>query len=447
MSKGFTNYFFRRGIGRLTRAKSSHAWEVAIFSLIFFMGIFFFSIHLVTWIIPYWRGHQEFVVHSCDVLDKKIDSRKTAEGTIYRPEVQIGYEVAGESYSIWTYDIRTLEEDEGYLSDKEEVEQALERYKVGQKYRCWYSPEDPAKAFISRRSSFWGWSFSLIPISLILIGFFGLCWSLRHSSASIEHRAARERRSFLSTLTSSSIGKKSLPNVPSESMINNSPGTLLTYRLPTMQGSAVKFLGASLFCLLWNCAAWSIFIGGLVFFSSSWSDYFFMILFGLLFCGFGLFLLARVIRQLLMTLGIGPTLVEISEHPLLPGKKYHMAVHQSGILRVLRFEVSLLCVELSRFRHGTDMVTHRKEVFRQSLFVRETFEIESDRPLLESFDLRLPEGGMHSFQSRSNEISWKVQVHMELAGWPDVDRECPVIVYPPTYTEAAFDSAILLEGA
>jgi len=37
---------------------------------------------------------------------------------------------------------------------------------------------------------------------------------------------------------------------------------------------------------------------------------------------------------------------------------------------------------------------------------------------------------MHSFRSGHNEVSWKIVVKGDVAGWPDYERSFPLIVYP-----------------
>src|SRR5208282_740271 len=82
----------------------------------------------------------------------------------------------------------------------------------------------------------------------------------------------------------------------------------------------------------------------------------------------GIALVAVFVRLLRQTAAIGPTLVEISGHPLLPGNQYRFFLSQSGNLTLKTIEVSLICEEEAVFRQGTNARTESREVFRQSLY-------------------------------------------------------------------------------
>ena len=39
-------------------------------------------------------------------------------------------------------------------------------------------------------------------------------------------------------------------------------------------------------------------------------------------------------------------------------------------------------------------------------------------------------GAMHSFKSTHNEVRWKLIVKGDVRGWPNYEREFPLLVYP-----------------
>jgi hypothetical protein len=92
--------------------------------------------------------------------------------------------------------------------------------------------------------------------------------------------------------------------------------------------------------------------------------------------------------------------------------------------------VLLVCEESATYRQGTNTRTETQEAFRQTLFVREGFSIESGLPFETEIDLPLPKGAMHSFKSDHNEINWLLVVEGDVARWPDYKRRFPVIVRP-----------------
>jgi hypothetical protein len=135
------------------------------------------------------------------------------------------------------------------------------------------------------------------------------------------------------------------------------------------------------------------------------------------------------LRRLLVAAGIGPTRLEISDHPLQPGREYRLFLSQSGRLRVKALRVSLACEEAATYRQGTNARSETREVYCQEIFRREDVEI-SGQPFESPIELRLPEGAMHSFAAGHNEINWTLVVEGEPAGWPNFRRAFPVIVRP-----------------
>ena len=136
---------------------------------------------------------------------------------------------------------------------------------------------------------------------------------------------------------------------------------------------------------------------------------------------------ARLLRQ---TAGIGPTLVEISDHPLLPGNGYRFFLSQSGNLTLKSIEISLICEEEAVFRQGTNARTESREVFRQSLYAGAGAIIRPGEPLEAECDLPIPAEAMHSFRASHNQVQWKLIVRGEIVGWHGFQRSFPVVVRP-----------------
>jgi hypothetical protein len=201
------------------------------------------------------------------------------------------------------------------------------------------------------------------------------------------------------------------------------------------QQAAFELFGAVVFCAVWNAVSWGILLYSLYYSTQSVMDIVYCIVFGLIFCGFGLFLFVMVLHYLMTLFGVGPTILEISDHPVLASRRFRIMLIQYGAFRVQEFEVSLLCEETARFRQGTDTVTNRKEVYRQRLMHRRDFETDSSTPMQHEFVIRLPAGAMHSMRSEHNEVNWKIVVRAKLHGWLDLYRESPIVVHPAAITE------------
>jgi hypothetical protein len=162
----------------------------------------------------------------------------------------------------------------------------------------------------------------------------------------------------------------------------------------------------------------------------------FLTFFCIPFIAIGFFLIYGFFHQLLVTTGIGPTLMELSDHPLHPGGEYQLFLSQTGRLSVNCLTLSLICEEEATYRQGTDTRTESSKVFQQEILRQENFEIPPGIPFEIQIELRIPESAMHSVASAHNRIGWTLVVNGDVEGWPNFERSFPVILFPGTGDEA-----------
>jgi hypothetical protein len=153
--------------------------------------------------------------------------------------------------------------------------------------------------------------------------------------------------------------------------------------------------------------------------------------------GAGAWLVVQVARQLLVATGVGPTIVEVAEHPLAPGDEVELFVSQAGRMRLNALEVRLVCEEEAVFRQGTNTRTAVETVFSQEVLSRQALQLHAETPLEARGPLRIPDEAMHSFEAVHNRIRWKIVVVGDVAGWPNFQREFTVLVYPTRQGRAA----------
>jgi hypothetical protein len=146
-------------------------------------------------------------------------------------------------------------------------------------------------------------------------------------------------------------------------------------------------------------------------------------------------LVYALVRQLLITTGVGPTRMEISRHPLHPGESCNLYLSQAGRLTIKSLEVLLVCEEHATYRQGTDTRTDQRRLLEQSVYRRDGFEIDPTVPFEDQWSIAIPAAAMHSFKSTHNEVRWKLLVKGDVAGWPNFEREYPVIVFPSNHRE------------
>jgi hypothetical protein len=275
------------------------------------------------------------------------------------------------------------------------------------------------------------WLLLLLPVAFILIGGVGLILTLFHWGKSVEHRVATTQMARrLNPLTETAADETiELPFVPQDSNLTNSPGTRLKYRLPidlSRGWRLVAILSASVF---WNSIV-AVFAVIAINNHLSGRPEWLLTAFVLPFAAVGLAMIYFFVRELLVVTGVGPTQLEISDHPLQPGHIYQVYVSQGGRLTINALALSLVCDEVATYRQGTDTRTEHCRVFARKLFERERVELLPQQAFEEQFDLEIPAECMHSFKADHNEVRWRLLVRGDIAGWPPFERNFPIVVIP-----------------
>lgn len=442
--RSFRFYEKKRGHRRTGSSKLGRAGElIASLCLVVAGGLFLYFI-AKNWFLPAWRVSHGFVETTCTVLDRRVGETSHGDVTLYRPEVRIEYRVAGTPYRIWTYPVPTLQgplaqgkgqADSLYSPGRTDKQEIINQFIVNREYYCWYDPQAPEVAVLLR-GFYWGvWLSLIVPVSFVILGGVGVAHSLLYATTSAERRAALARRAGrLDPFDDANAAE--LPKIPDDATITDSPGTTLAYRLPIRTSPAWMLVLLGSACVIWNVlvvvsAGYAInnHLEG----RPDWVLPVFLIPFVLVGVGMMVYFVYRV----LVANGIGPTLIEISDHPLIPGHSYQVFVSQSGRLQLRSFSVRLVCEEEATYRQGTDIRVQRCLVHDQELIRREALEIHRGTPFEMQCELCVPDTAMHSFRANHNEIRWKLLVDGRLRRWAGYQRDFAVIVHPPTGQEQA----------
>lgn len=280
------------------------------------------------------------------------------------------------------------------------------------------------------------WLAIVVLASLVLIGGGGVIFTVFQVSSSTERRSAIAKRAGeMERLSEGGVTTHDFPSVPNDEDITNSPGIRLAYRLPIAESPAWQLMAATCFCLAWNgmsSVLGVVMIDGLL---SSRPDWW-LIAFTLPFVAIGVGSVVYFVRLLRGHTGIGPTSVEVSEHPLAPGGSYEVFITQAGRLSVSSLEMFLVCDEEATYHQGTDVRTECRRVFEERVLSRTGFEVREARAFEEECEVRIPSTAMHSFQGTFNAVQWKLVVRGSAAGWPDYERCFPLVVRPASRSEA-----------
>jgi hypothetical protein len=287
-------------------------------------------------------------------------------------------------------------------------------------------PEFPGDSMSTDLSE---WVFGVLSVAAMITGSVSLIFRLVNVGASSERRSViASRAGAIEMIGPTADEGTKLPSVPRGSAITESPGERLKYRLAT-EAPEGGIAGPATLALLWS-TVWfvllAVVVSGFIYGNHRW------ILAGLLvpFAAIGIWSFRFFLSQLRHHAGVGPTIVEISNHPLYPGGQYRLFISQMGRLKLKRLIVQLTCEEETIYRQGTDVRVDRYEAFTQVLCKDRDVLVDPQAPWEQQLALDLPDNVMHSFVGTHNAIRWKIVVLGESHPWPSFCRSFPVVVHP-----------------
>ncbi|MEM6980517.1 MAG: hypothetical protein AAF539_12715, partial [Planctomycetota bacterium] len=266
-------------------------------------------------------------------------------------------------------------------------------------------------------------------------GIAGVFFRLSQIAFSQERLLARagERASKIKTVVepespaNESLPPPTVPRVPPQS---ESPGERLRYRLASSPTGRWSLFGAASLALAWNSVCVVLLA---VVISGWWADRNRPVLAMLLifFVGVAVWSLRTFRKRLRQIVGVGPTLVEISDHPLEAGGNYDVYVAQMGRMTLSKFRVRLVCEEETYFREGTDVRAEKHTAFSRDLWTGDAVCVDPRRPWEQQLTIEMPANAMHSFNATHNAVRWQLVVSGDADPWPSFCRSFPVLVYPP----------------
>ena len=344
-------YFEKKRGNRRTGSKTlGSAGEAVFFAVLLLIGCGALAALVLLLVVPEWRVNRVFVENTCKVRKTEIQEKLNGESATYQARVNVRHEVDGVVYGAWTYDIATARDlASSYSSRRQDQQEVLDRFIIDREYSCWYDPADPNLVVLVRGYDWWIWLVLIIPVSSIVVGGGGVLYSVLHWGKSAERRAAMARRAQQHDLLGANgRSRREFPNIPDDSDITNSPGTRLRFRLPIGASPGWALFGVFVACLLVNGIVSLLALSAVRSHLAGEPDWL-LTLFTIPFVLAGIGLMVFFVQQLLLTTGIGPTRVEISDHPLHAGQHCRLFLSQSGRLKVKSLTVLLICEEAATY--------------------------------------------------------------------------------------------------
>jgi len=274
------------------------------------------------------------------------------------------------------------------------------------------------------------WILIVLSLALVVTGGVALAFGILQIGASSERRSALARRAGELELIRPSLADGSvLPTVPRGANLTDSPGMRLAYRLPSTGWPGWRLASAAVLALMWNGGWLVLLVVVITGFQQGRPRW---VLTGLLlpFAGVGVWAFRYFLARFREMSGLGATIVEISEHPLLPGHDYQGYVAQFGRMHLRKLQVELICEEESTYRQGTDLRVEKKTIRCEKVLLDRGVTIDRQHPWEREFALKVPSDSMHSFRSPHNAVRWKVVVTGEARPWPSFCQSFPVVVQP-----------------
>jgi len=180
------------------------------------------------------------------------------------------------------------------------------------------------------------------------------------------------------------------------------------------------------FALFWNTIVFGI---GYALINDDNAPFFAKMMVGL-FALIGIGIAFFAVSTLLAQTRLGPPQLTISAQPLRLGEPFTGLFSQkvkSGA-NVNKVKVTLICRESATYRHGTNRSTATHDVLTVETILLEDVSIGAGEELTGEFAFTIPEDGMHTFDGGDNEISWLLETHTDVAGWPDYSAVYSLIV-------------------
>ncbi|MGV3606632.1 MAG: hypothetical protein ACO1RA_09490 [Planctomycetaceae bacterium] len=285
------------------------------------------------------------------------------------------------------------------------------------------------------------WLMVLVLASFAIMGGVGLVWTVLRLGISAERRSALTRQASSMDLFHAVVPQpEKFPTLPPHDGLTNSPGIELAYRLPPAESPAWQLLAKTVFSLVWNTLGIVLIVLAIrehLAGNTQWL----LDLFLLPYTAISVWTIVYTAQQIWIHAGMGPTMLEISDHPLLPGHEYQVVLTQTGHLEVNSLELCLICEEAVTYHQGTDVRHETRVVYEATLFQKSKFMIEPGTPFQQTCTVPVPKDAMHSFVSQHNSLRWKLLVRGKLKHWPTFERGFPLVVYPGTTTMKVHEAA------
>jgi hypothetical protein len=338
---------------------------------------------------------REWAETACIIDSSAVKRHHSSDGTTYSVAISYTYQVQGRHYQSDRYNFSSASSS-GHRSKAAVVA----RYPVGSEQVCWFDPEDPSRAVLSRDIPsivYFIFPFTSIFMLIGLIALLGTAgllpkrWALPFNN---QHQRVSSERT----------GRQKLK--------------------PSSTGIGKVFFVTFIACF-WNGIV-SVFMLQVIKSHQSGHPDWFLTLFMTPFVVVGIVLVFAILHSLLALANPKLELTLGESSPAL-GDRVQLDWSSSKPLRRVRhLKISLQGIEAATYRRGTRSTTDRATFHDQTL-------LDLARPGTQqcgSCEFELPRESMHSFDSGNNKIIWQIVVEGDIPRYPDIKNSYPITVRP-----------------
>jgi len=339
-----------------------------------------------------WKGTD------CTVRSSHLQVHGKGSDKTYSIEVTFEYTVAGHRYEADRYSFH-----EGSTSwGKEDMRAEVARLSPGTVTGCYYDPEEPGRAVISRDIQLLRTLLCLLPLLFVIAGLKLIAEALgihRAVTPGAPTKVVRgpqppkRERWHLRFAADGGVrlrprGSRRVRAVVAAVLL--AIAVLFAWLLPSSE------IGLGAAAWLVNVGAWILVAVAFVWFSHA------------------------ALRALAPRLQ-----VTLAQTAMRPGERAALTWRVRGLARwIASLRINLEGREEIGFA-GRLSPSRSNTFYSQEVAVRTTASIRENRATLE-----IPSGAMHSFSGEHNRVVWLVRIEGDVADWPDIDEEFEVQVLP-----------------
>jgi hypothetical protein len=144
-------------------------------------------------------------------------------------------------------------------------------------------------------------------------------------------------------------------------------------------------------------------------------------IFGSIFALIGALCIGGAVKKSLATKKLEPPSLTLSVRPLYLGETFRGELVQrvKKEADINSVTVTLICREWVRYTQGTDTHTETHDVYTVKETLDVTGMIAPPDCIRGHVEFEIPEEAMHSFSAPDNRVEWLIEVHTDVADWPD----------------------------